>query len=197
MGCYLQKLFKTHSVIQEATSDHCMYCVRASSIKPRFSSSSTTNSGILTTRQIYDMTESTEAEYKKLPLTELGLATVSFDMFCYLREKDIDKLCDKEELTFEQIVEIRRTWIQHPERRRQTSQQGKVNSCFDVYHIRKLNTAPTAGSSPYQNVYAGKKRKAESTLHKGIVDDDDRFLSLTIANLRRHTTIVGEKIIQL
>jgi hypothetical protein len=142
------------------------------------------------------MTESTEAEYKKLPLTELGLATLSFDMFCYLREKDIDKLCDKEELTFEQIVEIKRIWIQHPERRRQTSQQGKVNSCFDVYHIRKLSTAST-GYSPYQNVYAGKKRKAENTLHKGIVDDDDRFLPLTIANLRQHTTIVGEKIIQL
>jgi hypothetical protein len=66
------------------------------------------------------MTVSTEVEYKQLPLPELGLATVSFQNFGYLREKDIDKICDTEGVPWDQIAEIRRIWIIHPERRQQT-----------------------------------------------------------------------------
>ena len=72
------------------------------------------------------MTESTEDEYKQLPLALLGLATASFDKFGYAEKEDIDELCKTEGLTIHQKLDIRRVWAEHPKRLiKQTTQQGK------------------------------------------------------------------------
>ena len=66
---------------------------------------------------------STEEDYNKLPLRKLKLRTTSFEKFGYAEKDDIDELCKKKGLTFNEKVAIRRVWQDHPKRQTTTSSQ--------------------------------------------------------------------------
>lgn len=64
-------------------------------------------------------TPSTEEDYRALPLSKLhDLEGMSFELFGYLKEKELDDLCENGGLTLFEKTAFRRVWSEHPNRRR-------------------------------------------------------------------------------